>query len=291
MTRFSLTEYGHHPDFQEHLGTASGVLVDQDKVPVGGWEEEMLRDLSDRLSGESLFPCVFAKNAYRKKLIKFLFVSTMDEPEIDRLVSGLCEYVRLSRDWDGTLNSAYPLVIAFSKDAVSARSVAGYHAAGWDILQLLHERDPAKWPDDVGRDPDAPDWSMCFDGMPIFCNMSTPEHENRPSRNLGERFVIVVNPRERFDVFAGETPAGRKARANIRHRITLYDHMSHSPQLASYGAGGIEWWQYSLLDENVERSDLCPFHHAFDSRSEADNDRSLISGIKTHRDFREGVSE
>ena len=101
---------------------------------------------------------------------------------------------------------------------------------------------------------------MCLNGMPIFCNMSHPGHRVRRSRNLGEHFVFIINPRERFDIVAGDTPSGRKVRSNIRNRIGRYDGISHCPQLASYGAGGIEWWQYGIVEDNIERTDKCPFN-------------------------------
>jgi FPC/CPF motif-containing protein YcgG len=100
---------------------------------------------------------------------------------------------------------------------------------------------------------------MCFNGMPLFFNMSNPAHRVRRSRNLGGHFALVVNPRERFDVFAGDTPSGRRVRANIRKRIERYDGTPHSWQLGSYGDGALEWRQYGLIEENAERADRCPF--------------------------------
>lgn len=223
------------------------------------WCFHILRNLESRLSGDSAFPCVFSKNAFKKRLIRFVFVETLDGRGIAHLAAGLKEYVGLSRQWDGSLDTAYPLVVGFSKAAIEADSVEAYHAFGWRVLQALHDVDPAPWPDDVGQDPDAADWSMCFDGMPLFCNMSNPAHRLRKSRNLGEHFLLVINPRERFDAFAGDTPGGRKVRANIRQRIERYDGQPHAPQLGFYGAGASEWWQYGLLDENRERFDQCPF--------------------------------
>lgn len=111
MSGVSLKDYGRAPGFHEDARGTESFLVDQDNVPQGGWEEEVLGDISARLSGDSLFPCVFSKNAYKKQLIKFLFVASMNETEVDRLVNGLREYVKLSRNWDGTLKTAYPLVI------------------------------------------------------------------------------------------------------------------------------------------------------------------------------------
>lgn len=234
-------------------------LVAQNDVPETGWKRSFFRDIELRLSGKSDFPCVFGINAFRKGLLKFIFVEEAGDAGIRYLALGLKEYVDISREWGGTLDTAYPLLVAFSTRAVRRDSIEAYHAFGWQVLQKLHELDPAPWPEGVETDPNVPGWSMCFNGMPIFCNMSSPHHQARRSRNLGEHFTMVVNPRERFDVVAGDTPSGHKIRANIRKRIQNYDGMPHCPQLASYGNGGSEWWQYGIIEENRERKDRCPF--------------------------------
>ena len=223
------------------------------------WHRIVLNDIESRLSGDSGFPCVFSKNAFRKQLLKFIFVETIEASGILHLAEVLKEYVEISKKWDGHLDTAYPLLVAFSLDAVKAHSVDNYHTFGWEVLQKLHEIDPAPWPEEVAKDPNSPSWSMCFNGMPLFFNMSNPAHRIRQSRNLGEHFILVINPRERFDIFAGDTPGGRKVRSNIRNRIARYDGIPHSPQLGSYGAGGIEWWQYGLIEDNIDRTEKCPF--------------------------------
>ncbi|MFS0692766.1 YqcI/YcgG family protein [Streptomyces nitrosporeus] len=219
-----------------------------------GWHRSAFEDVAARLAGPS-FPCVFSRNAFRKELLRLVFVESAGPEDMRRLAEALTEYVELSNGWDGRLDTSYPLVVMFSAQAVTARGVEDYHAFGWRVLQELHRLDPAPWPGDVGRDPDSASWSMCFNGMPLFCNMSTPAHRSRRSRNLGEHFVLVINPRERFDVFAGETPSGRKVRANIRERVHLYDGMPHAPQLGSYSVGALEWLQYGLPDENTEHTE------------------------------------
>lgn len=223
------------------------------------WHRTVLLDIQLRLADDPCFPCVFSRNAFQKFLLRFIFVESIEAHGIRWLADGLTEYVELSRNWDGSLSTAYPLVVAFSLNAVKAQSSEDYHDFGWRVLQDLHESDPAPWPTEVGKDPDAPSWSMCFNGMPLFCNMSHPAHRVRKSRNLGEHFLIVINPRERFDVIAGDTPSGHKVRAHIRSRIDRYDGIPHCPQLASYEAGGIEWRQYGVAEQNAERTDRCPF--------------------------------
>ncbi|TFB92294.1 YqcI/YcgG family protein [Cryobacterium sp. MDB1-18-2] len=222
------------------------------------WHRDVLDDLEQRLSDPG-FPCIFSRNAYKKKLVKFIFVDRLDDDGIQYLADGLQRYVELSRAWDGRIDTAYPLIVAFSLTAVQAGTVAEYQAHGWRILQALHDVDPMPWPEGIDVSPDSTNWSMCFDGMPLFCNMSNAAHVERPSRNLGRHFILVINPRERFDIVAGDTPRGRKSRANIRQRIDKYDAIPHSDQLGSYGEGALEWQQYGLADDNSQSIPECPF--------------------------------
>ncbi|MCW5236195.1 YqcI/YcgG family protein [Verminephrobacter eiseniae] len=218
-----------------------------------------MTDIASRLEGDSFFPCVFAKNAFRKQIIKFIFVEALDDKGIRHLGEGLKAFVEFSRNWDLRVNTASPLIVPFSTAAICADSVEAYHAKGWEVLQRLHEIDPKSWPGDVSHDPENPTWSMCFDGMPLFINMSSPAHKIRRSRNLGGHFMFVINPRERFDIVAGDTPTGRMTRSNIRNRIHRYDGVSHACQLGAYGSESKEWWQYGLVEENIERVAKCPF--------------------------------
>jgi FPC/CPF motif-containing protein YcgG len=236
-------------------------LIPQTRIHEEGedWHRSVLSDIESRVGDDPDFPCVFSKNAFQKGLLKFIFVNTIEISGIQHLAEGLTEYVEISRGWNGNLNTAYPLIVAFSLDAIKAQSIDGYDAFGWNVLQKLHDVDPAPWPTEVPTDPNSPSWSMCFNGMPIFCNMSHPAHRVRRSRNLGEHFLFIINPRERFDIVAGDTPSGRKVRSNIRNRIARFDGAAHCLQLASYGAGGIEWWQYGIIEDNIERTDKCPF--------------------------------
>jgi hypothetical protein len=147
-------------------------LIAQMRVREEGkdWQRIVLRDVESRLGDDPDFPCIFSKNAFRKKLLVFIFVDDIDAGGMRHLAAGLSEYIEISRKWDGSLSTAYPLVVAFSHEAIKAQSVADYDAFGWKVLQKLHERDPAPWPENVGKDPNLPSCSMCFNSMPIFCN-------------------------------------------------------------------------------------------------------------------------
>lgn len=149
--------------------------------------------------------------------------------------------------------------MVFHPERVAAPSVASYHQIAWSVLQFWHDVDPAPWPGTVAKDPHTPHWTMCFLGVQIFVNISNPAHRRRRSRNLGPALTLVINPRERFDKVAGDTPAGWKIRQRIRERIEAYDGLAHSPALGSYEAGEIEWRQYGLMESNEPRTDRCPF--------------------------------
>lgn len=228
--------------------------------PGPDWHREVAEDLAERLTPPSGFPCTYSLNAFSRGLVRFIFVETLDEAGRAQLRADLAEYLAEAATWDGQVNSAHPLVVAFSRDAASAETVEGYHAIGWEVLQDWHDNDPAPWPEDVARDPMAPYWSMCFAGTQIFVNFSSPAHQQRKSRNLGRHFLFIMNPRERFDVVAGDTPEGNRVRQVIRDRAHAYDGIPHAPELGSYQKGEIEWWQYGVSDDNHDRTDKCPLH-------------------------------
>lgn len=237
-----------------------GILLSQFDVAnkTTGWHSSVYKEIKTRIQHPN-FPCVFAKGAFRKGLLKFVFAEGKELDDIQHVADGLAEYVELNRNWDRQLSTAYPLLVAFSRDAVSANTVEDYYAFGWEILQILHELDPGVWPDYVAKDPENPSWAMCYAGMPLFINMSTPMNILRKSRNLGKHMVMVINPRERFDVVAGDNPTGRKIRANVRNRIRRYDGMPPSSYLGFYQSGALEWCQYGLPEKDIEKTDKCPF--------------------------------
>lgn len=222
------------------------------------WHREVARDLAARLTPPSDFPCTFSQNAFRRGLIDLIFVERLDDLGRAGLRYDLLAYLTEAAKWDGQVNSARPLVVAFSREAASADTLEGYHAIGWEVLQDWHDNDPAPWPDGVATDPNAPFWSMCYGGTQLFVNFSAPAHRQRKSRNLGRHFLFIVNPRERFDIVAGNTPDGARIREVIRERAEAYDGIPHAPELGSYLKGEIEWWQYGLTDDNHDRKDRCP---------------------------------
>lgn len=238
---------------QNQLETADETMPDV------SWRKDVALCVVDHISRSGEFPCLFAQHASRTKRLVFSFVDDLSQAACMQSALDLAEYLQRAASWDGSPATAEALVMVFHPERVAATSVAGYHQIAWRVLQFWHDVDPVPWPATVAMDPHTPYWTMCFAGVQIFVNISNPAHLNRRSRNLGPALTLVINPRERFDRVAGDTPAGHKIRQRIRERIEAYDGLAHSPTLGSYEAGEIEWWQYGLAETNEPRTDRCPF--------------------------------
>ncbi|KZL09107.1 YqcI/YcgG family protein [Pseudovibrio axinellae] len=246
-------------------------LVHQNEIDTSSlllWQQSSFAEVRSRLSDGTEFPCLFAQNAFRREIVKISFVETLDDVGLEKARSDLLEYVKRCEHWDGKVNSAEPLLMIFNPENVSSDSVEDYHKLGWQVLQYFHDNDDMPWPEGTAQAPNSPYWSMAFHGLQLFVNMSSPAHQVRKSRNLGAALTLVINPRERFDIVAGETEEGRRTRAKIRRRVEVYDGYSHCPQLGSYAAGEIEWWQYGIIEENRDRTDRCPLHQRADAKDE-----------------------
>jgi len=235
------------------------------------WQAVAVHQLAERLRPPSDFPCVFSQSAFSRGKILFSFVPSLTTLGMRIATNDLRDYAELSRRWDGSVANAEPLIMFFCPNTIAADTVEGYHQIGWQILQDWHREDTQPWPAEVSRDPHSPYWAMCFGGMQLFVNMSSPKHHIRRSRNLGDALAFVINPRERFDIVAGNDDHGRRVRAQIRDRIEKYDGIPHAPQLGSYQAGELEWWQYGIPENNRSRTDRCPFKQ----RTEDDSSRML----------------
>jgi FPC/CPF motif-containing protein YcgG len=237
---------------QQQIEPASGERA------IRGWRADSARHLLSILRSEDQFPCFFSRNACKRGRLVWSFVDGLNPTQLSGAADDLRTYLGRACAWDGDVGTVEPLVMQFSPETVRADTLRGYHAIGWQVLQHFRDNDPANWPEEVSSDPESPFWSMCFDGVQIFVNMSAPAHIVRRSRNLGAAFTFIINPRERFDIVAGDNPRGRNIRTQIRNRILTYDHQPCSPLLGSFQAGEIEWWQYGVPDRNDETPGKCP---------------------------------
>ena len=100
-------------------------------------------------------------------------------------------------------------------------------------------------------------WSLCFQDVPIFVNVSCPAHVRRRSRNLGPSLAFITRCAG-FDRVAGATPKAMPF-APDRQLMHDYDGMPAPDDLGTFTRSeNREWWQYMLLEENGPRTDKCP---------------------------------
>lgn len=234
---------------------------DHDNQPFS-WFKPLLTQIASRfglpIEDPNNFPCIFAQNAYTRKNIQFLLVPFKNgayDLESFRLDLGC--YLEECKTWDGNVNSAEPLLAIFEPiDPI--KTTEAYQETFYNTLQYLIDNDPIGWREDTPLNPDQAFWSMCYMGVQLFVNVSHPNHINRRSRNLCEALVLVINPRDRFDVIAGNNEKGRLIREKIRSNIDIYDRISRSPLLGHYQDGELEWHQYMLPDDNSSPPLQCP---------------------------------
>lgn len=213
------------------------------------------------------FPCYFAAKAFDSGGQRFLFCDSADSQEsLDQIAKRTVEYLDIVGGKSGWEALATIMFVVF-KPLSPRASLEEYHAQGWKVLEFLHSHDPKPWPKDIPTDIEDPGWTFCYNGVPLFINMSCPAHENRRSRNVGESFALILQPRAGFDEVAGNNPKGNQVRRTIRARIGRYDTIGPSPALGSYGDGAtLEWKQYALQDTNEQKSAQCPLRKLFPPR-------------------------
>jgi uncharacterized protein len=232
------------------------------------WADSILQQFLSRFSGtheeSKKFPCVFAQKAFSKSNLKFLLIPLNEDKSshrFDVLLDGLSYFLDRSAKWDGDVNTAEPLLAVF-EPTDRVQSTSDYQGLFTDSLQYLIDHDSHDWVGGIPQDPNTDFWTMCFAGTQIFINVSHPNNQKRLSRNLCDALVLVINPRERFDVVAGATKKGHLIREQIRRNVDAYDLIPRSPFLGHYQEGELEWPQYLLPDDNEEMPMACPlkFH-------------------------------
>lgn len=245
------------------------IIKQEDLHSKSGWIKEITSQILSRFGRkpEKVFPCNFARKAFGSDMVRFLPVpydKELGDYDYTVLGNGLHEFLEDAKEWDGRFNTAFPLLVIFEPNT-DIKNLERCEEVFLKSIQYLVNNDPCPWPSDTPLDPENKFWSMCFNQTQIFINTSHPNHTFRDSRNLCDTLVLVINPRERFDKFAGDNEAGRMMRKAIRDNIDKYDKIPHSPLLGHYFAGELEWPQYMLPITNDLKGMECPF--SFGSKS------------------------
>ncbi len=82
----------------------------------------------------------------------------------------------------------------------------------------------------------------------------------RRSRRMRLSYLWLVQARDGFDMIAGDTDRGRKARRLIREKLASYDGLPIYPELGHYGRpDNREWKQYFVPETNELITTACPF--------------------------------
>ena len=223
------------------------------------WAERCFRELSAKVDADD-FPCTFGTVALRRGEVLFAFVETADVAHQAELVaSGLQNFTARVQALGTVQASMLPFAV-FLIPPKGAGSLDDYFRIGWQLLGRIHELDDDLWPERVPDDPDAPGWSFCFGGVPLFVNFKTPLHRARRSRRMDNAFLLLFQARDGFDVVAGDSPQGRRAREIIRTKLAAYDEVPIWPALGYHGRPeNRDWKEYFVPDSNDEIAFRCPF--------------------------------
>jgi hypothetical protein len=204
------------------------------------------------------FPCYFGTQAERQGYFRYGLVSSEQHDPYGRLPGDLREFVALSR--------AHPqhrhlYIVFFDRHG----DLPGDEERFWELLQWLHDHDPAPWPDAIPTDTSDPGWEFCFDGDPMFVFPSIPGYQARRSRRIGQAFAVCFQPRRIFAGVERGDPGGEAIRRDIYERVRSWDKVPPHPDLENlaYGDQAMrEWKQYVLPDRNTALHGSCPLHIA-----------------------------
>jgi FPC/CPF motif-containing protein YcgG len=223
-----------------------------------GWGREAYLEFRAKVL-DPAFPCTFGTVAMRRGDVRFALLTPDDDVDERQLVREvLVEYTSELRGLDPLAASMRPLAVLMP--ALAGFTERAYFDRGWRMLGWLAGHDTHRWPERVPSDPEHPAWSFCFGDVPLFVNFKTPAHERRRSRRMRCSYALLFQARDGFDLVAGDTPSGRRARALIRRKLEAFDGMPVHPALAHYGTPeNREWKQYFLAEEEAGLPDRCPW--------------------------------
>ena len=223
-----------------------------------GWSVEAYRELLDKVA-DAAFPCTFGTLAVKKKQIHVAFIESTDRRVVtDRLIETLTEFAQFIKPLPLMEASMRPLAILLLPPP-EWTTIEDYYHHSWRLVAEVMDCDPDPWPDWIPSDPESPDWSFCFGGVPFFINFKTPYHQRRLSRRSLHAYTWLVQARDGFDLIAGDTVRGRAARRVIREKLMLYDDVPAFPSLNHYGRPeNLEWKQYFVPETNDPITNGCP---------------------------------
>jgi len=218
------------------------------------WKEKS-KDIVGNIIESEKFPCLFARKSWKSQNYNIAYVD-YNENGFKEFFEALKDYTSYIKETDIKKRLLYPLIVIFKNSGKYHIS----HNFAWDALHWAIYKDDANWPDHINIDPDNSEWSVCFNSVELFINISSPLHKKLKSRNLGDNLVLIINPRNNFDFVAnGNTKEGMMIRDKIRNRIKEFNSGFVSEDLGYYGdINNLEWKQYQLEEDDLPRPTKCP---------------------------------
>jgi FPC/CPF motif-containing protein YcgG len=208
------------------------------------------RELFEKI-GEAAFPCVGAKSALSRGMLKVLpchaLTSAWDDVRIHR------ELLDWARSYDRDPSGLRSLAVVF--EGPDDLDETEFEAAMWQRIQSFADKD--HWlgqPYDhrVSADPGDPHFSLSFGGQAFFVVGLHP-HASRPARRFA-RPVLVFNLHDQFTRLREEGRYERMREAILDRDMRLAG--STNPMLARHGDAS-EARQYSGRQVGVDWA--CPF--------------------------------
>jgi FPC/CPF motif-containing protein YcgG len=214
------------------------------------WYAAGVRSLRDSLRHRE-YPCHFGRQAFERGQL----LTTYAIMEELRPLAGALAYFL---DSTPRVRGGRHLLCAFVRTA-DGSTHRDHDRMFWQVLQYLHDHDPAPWPAAFPTSPQDPAWEFCFNGAAMFVFGAASTHVARASRNLGEHLVLLFQPRSVFLGIEGGTPAGIVARSRIRDRLRAWDLAAPHPAMGDYGdPSNFEWRQYFIPDDDSDLHPVCP---------------------------------
>jgi uncharacterized protein len=202
------------------------------------------------------YPCYFGVEGESAGSNFYTYVEAgSEDASVERLAATLEAFLASSRR-----STERRSLLAFFGPPEPGLALADYRARFWDVLSELTALDRHPWPRNVPRDPEDPDWNVCFAGERLFVFGCCPAYRRRRSRNLGPCLVVVLQSRRIFHGIEGTTRAGRAAKERIRLRLLGYDDVPPYSELGPADRPSFsKWRQYFPNDDDEPVAGPCPF--------------------------------
>ncbi|PYZ95688.1 YqcI/YcgG family protein [Alteribacter lacisalsi] len=207
----------------------------------------------EKIVTDRTFPCYFGRSGLLKDELRY---SYLEKDNWGHFPETLRSFIKLLNENPKIRRGLF----LFVEPEEHLKTIDDFRDQFWEVLQFLHDKDDAPWPEDIPKDPDHHLWTFCFDQEPMFVFGNAPAYEQRRTRNLGKGLVIGIQPRTIFTGLEGTEPNGINSREAVRKRVEAWDQLPKHPDISHYGdETHHEWKQFFIGDDCEPIVSECPF--------------------------------